>query len=403
MNTNIHYVRCAVLGLVMASALAVGCNSARSTSPSEPAVENGLGLTCARPLSIAGQIVQRPMPPGIDFVPVKADGNAAPVEGGLVFVRDGKYGAALGVFHEGRPLLVPDSSGAVDVLGAAMPGTDLRVLVFSRAKLSPRAEFAGRLLLEPDITKWSLEVRLVDKSGQVRAQGSLPYAGEVVKPLDIDTTGVARTTSVLVQLDRRGLVSRFPGDLADEPVHMQIVEVDFTTGQLTVEPGKRETVTEEDFRDLSLSLIPPAVCPRNACGTVLHPTGQDAVCPACQDNLVCVENLCLPPSSVPGGVCSPRSRETVCASQGADMACGRHADGCGGVVDCGGCGRGQSCGANVPGRCGDPSVVRARDVQALFGAQVCGCFADAAGHRIETTCKQGSRCEGGLCVEEKKP
>lgn len=87
-------------------------------------------------------------------------------------------------------------------------------------------------------------------------------------------------------------------------------------------------------------------------------------------------------------VCTP----ATCASLQA--SCGEASDGCGGVLQCGGCPDGQTCGgAGVANACGVPAC-QATTCQAL-GAN-CGGIADGCGGELDCgSCPQGQTCGGG--------
>jgi len=68
-------------------------------------------------------------------------------------------------------------------------------------------------------------------------------------------------------------------------------------------------------------------------------------CGACGANLTCVDGKCVAPPCVP----------QTCAQAGAE--CGSVPDGCGGVINCGKCPSGKTCGAGGPNKCGtDPNA-----------------------------------------------
>lgn len=87
-------------------------------------------------------------------------------------------------------------------------------------------------------------------------------------------------------------------------------------------------------------------------------------------------------------VCTP----ATCASLNA--SCGEASDGCGGVLQCGGCPDGQTCGgAGAENACGTPACQPAT-CQAL-GAS-CGAIGDGCGGQLDCgSCPQGQVCGGG--------
>jgi hypothetical protein len=382
------------VGIASLLALFVACRTDTAETGKNPSA--AMGSMCTNPIQVEGYLARKPFPSNTNLVPVTGSGPVP--EGGLAFVREGTSGHALAIVIGGQPQPIPGSSGAITVLGAKMPknpddsGPDVRVLVFSRATLTPGPLYAGSQLYKP--SNWFLEIRLFAADGSMLGSQSIPYFNEAVKPVDIDTSGFAFTTSVLVQLDKRGVVTRFPGDLAAEPASMQIVEVGFQTGALVVEPGFRESVAESDFQVLSAATVAPVVCPEDACGTLMNPVGDDTNCGACAVDAVCVRNVCQARSTVPGGTCVPATYQQLCV----DGACGRKYDGCGGIVTCGGCAPGLACGATEAGKCGSATALRPVDVRGLFGGKVCGCFASGTASTLDVGCDAGESCMGGLCV-----
>jgi hypothetical protein len=100
------------------------------------------------------------------------------------------------------------------------------------------------------------------------------------------------------------------------------------------------------------------------------------------------------PNLCGGGRCTPSD----CDAAGAE--CGLVGDGCGKVVDCGPCTQpGESCGgAGVPNQCGTgtggctPITCDSQGVQCGAASNGCGGVLDCGG------CEQGSSCERGKCV-----
>ncbi len=93
------------------------------------------------------------------------------------------------------------------------------------------------------------------------------------------------------------------------------------------------------------------------------------------------------------GVCI----KTTCAQVGA--ACGTISDGCGGTVDCGGCGAGEGCGlGGVPFQCG--SNVACTPLTCMQAGATCGLIGDGCGNTINcgdpaTVCEAWQTCGGG--------
>ncbi len=93
-----------------------------------------------------------------------------------------------------------------------------------------------------------------------------------------------------------------------------------------------------------------------------------------------------------GGLCAPR---TVCNAN----ECGPVADGCGGILTCGGCAAGQSCGGGgVASMCGAPACVKttclAAGANCGYVADGCGGLLDCGGSMANAGCAVGF-CGGG--------
>lgn len=85
------------------------------------------------------------------------------------------------------------------------------------------------------------------------------------------------------------------------------------------------------------------------------------------------------------GVCIPLNCEDLYAD------CGEAPDGCGGVLSCGDCSNGETCGAAGPNRCGSGSCT-AKTCEDL-GAE-CGLAADGCGNTLDCgECGEGQLCE----------
>jgi hypothetical protein len=86
--------------------------------------------------------------------------------------------------------------------------------------------------------------------------------------------------------------------------------------------------------------------------------------------------------------CTPKT----CADQ--NIGCGQAGDGCGGVLDCGACSGGQSCGGGgVPNQCGAPACT---PVTCLAQGLSCGPAGDGCGNALDCgSCPTGQTCGGG--------
>ncbi len=81
----------------------------------------------------------------------------------------------------------------------------------------------------------------------------------------------------------------------------------------------------------------------------------------------------------------------TCMSAGVE--CGPIGDGCGGVLDCGTCPMGESCGAGGPGKCGKGMCTPTTCKQQGFN---CGMAGDGCGNAIDCgTCTMPNTCGGG--------
>ena len=124
-------------------------------------------------------------------------------------------------------------------------------------------------------------------------------------------------------------------------------------------------------------------CAGGLCGAVADGCGGIVDCGGCPAGLECsTNNVCVPP-------CIPRT----CADF--PGTCGQHSDGCGGLTeDCGTCTLPETCGgAGIPNQCGVPDCVP-RTCDDL-GA-TCGLQGDGCGGVIECgTCDAPLTCGGG--------
>ena len=126
------------------------------------------------------------------------------------------------------------------------------------------------------------------------------------------------------------------------------------------------------------------------CGVVGDGCGRTQDCGACPTGFTCggggVAHLCAPDNIA---TCVG----TTCAQAGGKF-CGKIGDGCGRLLDCGGCPAGESCGgdgtANV---CGKGSGMCTPLVCAPAGGRLCGTFGDGCGHVVACgACPDGSAC-----------
>ncbi len=134
------------------------------------------------------------------------------------------------------------------------------------------------------------------------------------------------------------------------------------------------------------------ICPgvNDACGYVADGCGGVVNCAGCGSGFYCDGNACRPQE------CTP----STCTSLG--FNCGEHADGCGGIArnsqgveGCGTCGSGQICGLGGPGLCGSPSCTPI-PVGTACPANSCGLVSNGCGGTYSCgICPDGKVCGGG--------
>jgi len=126
------------------------------------------------------------------------------------------------------------------------------------------------------------------------------------------------------------------------------------------------------------------------CGKIGDDCGEILDCGPCPKGQTCGA---AGPNHCGGGTCAP----TSCAAQNAE--CGLVGNGCGGVLDCGPCTTpGESCGgAGVANQCGtgtggcNPRTCEAQGVECGAASNGCGGLIDCGG------CAPGYQCERGAC------
>ena len=138
---------------------------------------------------------------------------------------------------------------------------------------------------------------------------------------------------------------------------------------------------------------PPACVPRSAescgeteCGPRSDGCGGVVDCGGCDGGAYCA----------PTGVCLPSCSAISCAS--AAYECGLHSDGCSDVIDCGTCAGNARCGLTQPGKCADCAPLSCVSAEAECGEldNGCGgilnCGENCGPGRY---CGVGNRCEDG--------
>jgi hypothetical protein len=156
------------------------------------------------------------------------------------------------------------------------------------------------------------------------------------------------------------------------------------------------------FGDLCVPATIADACAGKQCGTEGDGCGGTVDCGACPDGQACGLQQAFQCGEGPTGsddACPARIES--CAEVGAE--CGVIGNGCGGSIDCGGCGGGQLCGIEAPQRCGaaprceplEPSVACA----GKCGFVSNGCGVDVAGGvidcKVDFPCPSGQTCGGG--------
>ena len=144
-----------------------------------------------------------------------------------------------------------------------------------------------------------------------------------------------------------------------------------------------------------------AVCDGKACGIEGDGCGGSIDCGSCPDGQTCGSERAFTCSAAPLG--SPEScpaRIESCAEAGAE--CGLIGNGCGGTIDCGGCGGGELCGVDAPHQCGAAPVCEPLEPEVAC-ADKCGfasngCSDDNGGVvdcKVDFPCPDGETCGGG--------
>jgi hypothetical protein len=161
----------------------------------------------------------------------------------------------------------------------------------------------------------------------------------------------------------------------------------------------QEKILEYMIFDLASCVAPPqsSCTPLScsaqglSCGPAGDGCGNQINCGTCASPLVCggggVHGQC---GSGDGGACTPLS----CAQQG--IACGPAGDGCGNVIQCGGCQNGTCGGGGMTGQCGEPASGVCVPLSCGAQSLACGPAGDGCGNVIQCgTCPTGQTCGGG--------
>jgi hypothetical protein len=130
--------------------------------------------------------------------------------------------------------------------------------------------------------------------------------------------------------------------------------------------------------------LDPAVVCDGKCGTQSNGCGGAITCNVSNGGDVCdsangescggggTPNECGKPP------CVPKTQAELCPTTGGNKACGRQPDGCGALVDCGGCAADQQCGLFTPSVCGTIPTCQPTAV-ATACAGKCGTVPDGCG------------------------
>jgi hypothetical protein len=162
----------------------------------------------------------------------------------------------------------------------------------------------------------------------------------------------------------------------------------------------QERVLEFELFDLSSCVSatnappapPPSCTPRTcamagaSCGSVADGCGGLLSCGTCPSGTTCGGG------GVPYVCGGPTCIKQTCASLG--FSCGKAGDGCGGTLDCGTCTGGATCGGGgTPGVCGGPTCT---PTTCAAAGNPCGYIADGCGGSLMcATCAAGTTCGGG--------
>jgi hypothetical protein len=133
------------------------------------------------------------------------------------------------------------------------------------------------------------------------------------------------------------------------------------------------------------------------CGTVPNGCGELIECGGCDGDDVCgatSPNVC----GEPGGLCQPIARDLACDGK----ECGLEGDGCGGTHDCGSCPEGQSCGVEEAFQCGLGGTGDPNDCPSLIESCAsvgvnCGMIGNGCGGIIDCNAETGGCPSGTYC------
>ncbi|HTV22381.1 MAG TPA: hypothetical protein VMG12_27020, partial [Polyangiaceae bacterium] len=154
--------------------------------------------------------------------------------------------------------------------------------------------------------------------------------------------------------------------------------------------------------DLCVPATAAEACAGKQCGVEGDGCGGTLDCGSCSADEVCGSLRAFQcGAAATGSDTECPARIESCVEAGAE--CGLVGNGCGGTIDCGGCGGGQLCGVDEPQKCGAAPVC-----EPLAAADACagkcgfvsnGCGVDVAGGvidcKLDFPCPAGETCGGG--------
>jgi len=156
-------------------------------------------------------------------------------------------------------------------------------------------------------------------------------------------------------------------------------------GRVLIAGGFDASGSRTTHAELFSACTPSVTCASEGknCGTIPDGCGGTLNCGTCGIGQLCEANVCVS--------CTP----TTCAAQGKN--CGSLADGCGGTLECGACSGTDVCSTNVCVSC-TPTTCAAQ-------GRSCGTLSDGCGGTLSCgTCAVGSTCgSAGVCVDSTPP
>ncbi|RKH89847.1 hypothetical protein D7Y21_09040 [Corallococcus sp. AB045] len=156
-------------------------------------------------------------------------------------------------------------------------------------------------------------------------------------------------------------------------------------GRVLVVGGYNASSLRTTDAELFTACTPSVTCASEGknCDAIPDGCGGTLDCGTCGSGQLCEANVCVS--------CTP----TTCAEQGKN--CGSIPDGCGGTLACGSCSGTDVCNANVCGSC-TPTTCEAQ-------GRSCGTLSDGCGGTLSCgTCAAGNTCgSAGVCIDSTPP